>query len=358
MKIMVCPREDNNPYQTLLYEEMRCHGAQISYLGTLTPSYTLNLLLMPLELVARRISGARLAHLHWTYNFELYGSSHFPFLRRISQVWFFVWLSTLRLLGIRLVWTAHNVLPLVPRFADDVHARRRLVAASDLVIAHSRSTLDELAALGIVGRRSAVIPHGPYKETLGPEASRTPGAGPGPRKFLFFGMVEQYKGVDNLLAAFAALPPDLDAQLAVVGHCSDSSLKASLTELAHRSPRRVALRFERVAEEGISQLLNNADAIVLPYRKSNTSGSAVLALSHGRPLVVPDLPGLAELPDNAVVRYDGTVQGLTDALVDLINADPSVFAKMSAAGYSYCTATSWNSIAKVTFDEMTRTLNA
>lgn len=358
MKIIVVPRENNNPYQALLYREMRSYGVQVSYLGALTPSHTLNLLLLPLELVVRRISGARLAHLHWTYNFELYGSSRFPFLRRIAQVWFFVWLWTLRMLGIRLVWTAHNALPPCSRFADDLHARRRLVAASDLVIAHSQSTLDELAALGIIARRSVVIPHGAYKVTPGSEAPHRPGASLGPRKFLFFGMIEPYKGIDNLLAAFAALPPDLNAELAVVGECSDSSFKTSLTELAELSPRRVELRFERVAEAEVTRLLDGADAMILPYRKITTSGSAVLALSHGRPLVVPNLPGLAELPDDSVIRYDGTVQGLTTSLVDLINADTSVLARMSAAGYAYCAAISWNSIARMTFDEMNRVLSA
>ena len=64
----------------------------------------------------------------------------------------------------RLVWTAHNVLPLAPVFADDLRARRRLVAACDLVIAHSKATLDQLADQGIVPRRSAIIPHGPFTQ--------------------------------------------------------------------------------------------------------------------------------------------------------------------------------------------------
>ena len=39
----------------------------------------------------------------------------------------------------------------------------------------------------------------------------------------------------------------------------------------------------------------------------------MLALSHGRPLIVPDLAGLADLPDQAVLRYDGKIPALTDA---------------------------------------------
>jgi hypothetical protein len=54
------------------------------------------------------------------------------------------------------------VLPVTPVFEDDLAARRRLVAACDLVIAHSQATLDQLAELGIAPQRSVVIPHGPF----------------------------------------------------------------------------------------------------------------------------------------------------------------------------------------------------
>jgi glycosyltransferase involved in cell wall biosynthesis len=352
MKILVLPRDDNNPYQSLLYREMQNLGVQVKYADSLTESRTTNQLLLPLEMVVRRICGMRLVHIHWTYGFEIYGSYRFAFLRRIAQTWFYFWLWTVRTTGMRLVWTAHNVLPLSPRFTDEVGARRRLVAAADLVIAHSRATLGELAELDIVPRKSVVIPHGPYDIDRELQHLRSPGTTPGPRKLLFFGAVDHYKGVDNLLAAFAELPADLDARLTVVGACSDPSLRASLTDLAGRSPRPITLRFERIAEAEIPELLQDADVMVFPYRQSSTSGSAVLALGHGRPIVVPDLPGLSELPEEAVIRYDKTLQGLTSALSEILLADADVLAKMSATAYAYCASISWRSIARKTFDEM------
>jgi glycosyltransferase involved in cell wall biosynthesis len=330
-------------------------GVEVKYACALTPSQTLNQLLLPVETLARRITGTRVAHIHWTYGFEIYGTSRFRFLRSISQAWFYLWLWVVRISGMRLVWTAHNVLPIGPRFVDDIEARRRLVDASSVVIAHSRAALAELAELGIVPRKSVVIPHGPY-EVAGQQGDlRSPASTPGPRKFLFFGMMADYKGIDTLLTAFAELPPGLAAELMVVGECRDQALETSLTDLARRSKLRVDLRFERVPEAEVSKLLEGADAMVLPYRNSTTSGSALLALSHGRPLIVPDLPGLAELPDEAVVRYDGTVSGLTNALADLIRADEGALSKMSDAGYTYCESISWESIARKTFEEMNLT---
>jgi glycosyltransferase involved in cell wall biosynthesis len=351
MRVLVLPR-DPNPYQGLLYREMQRLGVRVTYIGELTPSQTLNLLLLPLEVGAWRISGARLIHLHWVFAFTLPGARRLPVMRRVAHVWFLVWLRICRMLGMHLVWTAHNVLPHEPVFADDVSARRALVEASDLVLAHSQSALAELAALGAVARRSAVIQHGPIASIRSTASLGAPGAGGGPRRFLFFGRVQEYKGVDDLLAAFLAMPDDVAAHLTVAGQCDDPRLHSRLHTLARRGGVRVVLRLERVPEEEVAQLLAAADVVVLPFRRVTTSGSAMLALSHGRPLIVPDLPGLADLPDQAILRYNGEVPALTAALARLARADRETLAAMSAAASGYASRATWQEIAEKTMAEM------
>ena len=132
MKILVFPREAN-PYQDLLYGEMQRFGVEAVYIGELTPVKTLNRLLLPLEIAARRMADARVIHLHWVFAFLLPGARRFPVMRRVAQIWFLVFLRTCRMIGMHLVWTAHNVLPHEQVFGDDVSARRALVEASDLV---------------------------------------------------------------------------------------------------------------------------------------------------------------------------------------------------------------------------------
>ena len=354
LRIAVVPLETNNPYQELLYSGMRAQGAEVCYLGTITRSATLNQLLMPAELLARRLAGTRLVHLHWTYGFGTRWSHRFPILRRIMQGWFLFFLWTTRALDMRFVWTAHNVLPMYPVFADDRYVRGRIIAASDLVIAHSRATLDRLAELGMPPRKAAVIPHGQYVPSASPEALRVPGSTPGPRQVLFFGRVESYKGIDDLIAAFEALPGTVNAHLTVAGECPDEELSTALSALVRRLPERVSIRLERVPDKRVTALLESADIVVLPYRQSTTSGSAVLALSHGRPLVIPNLPGLAELPDDAAFRYDGTVAGLAHELTEALHADEMTLANMSSAAYKYCAALSWPEIADRTFNEMAK----
>jgi O-antigen/teichoic acid export membrane protein/glycosyltransferase involved in cell wall biosynthesis len=351
MRVLALPR-DPNPYQGLLYGEMRRLGVSVRYIGEPTGSRTLNLLLLPLEILAGRIAGARVVHLHWVFAFTLPGEGRFPVLRRLAYAWFRVWLRTCRMLRMRLVWTAHNVLPHQPVFADDVSARRALVEASDLVLAHSQSALAELAVLGAVPRRSAVIEHGPLAPAPSTGALRTPGSGDGPRQFVFFGKIEEYKGVEDLLAAFLALPGDTPARLTVAGQCEDPRLRSRLHELARRGAGRIALRLEHVPAAEVTPLLSAADAVVLPFRRVTTSGSALLALSHGRPLVVPDLVGLADLPDQAVLRYNGGIPGLAGALARLAHADRGVLAAMSTAAGEHLSQTTWQEIAERTAIEM------
>jgi len=356
MKLLAYPRDDSNPYQRLLYDHMRLAGAQVGYAGCLTASHSLNLLLLPLELAIRRVAGYRVLHLHWVHGFSITGADRVPALRAVAQAWFAVCLTTMRILGLRLVWTAHNALPHEPVFADDMRARRWLVRACDLVLVHSQSALDELAGLGLVPRRSAVVAHGPLAPAL-PACPQRPGCRAAPRRLVFFGRVRDYKGVEDLLAAFARLPAAVPAELLVVGECTDARVRHNLQRLAARSGSKVTLRLERINDDELSQLLAGADAVVLPYRRVTTSGSAVLALGHGRPIVAPNLAGLDDLPGEAVMRYDGSLDGLADAIAAIAVADAAALARMSDAALRYCATLGWPQIAAVTISEIESALN-
>lgn len=344
MKILVLPQDDN-PYQELLYGDLRRRGVHVRYVGRLTPSHTLNLLLLPFELGACRLTGARLIHLHWVFAFTL------PFGRRAAQWWFGVVLRIIRLLGLRLVWTAHNVLPHSPVFTDDVAARRTLVRSSDLVIAHAAAALDQLGGLGARPRRSVIIPHGPYPAPALP-APDTKG------RFLFLGRIAEYKGVEELIIAFAALPAGVRASLTIAGACPDSDLAARLRELAAAAPGPVTLRLEHIPDDEVARLFAEADAVVLPFRRITTSGSALLALSHGRPLVVPAATMPAGLPDAAVAPYDGSVPDLIRVLTRLATTDRGTLETMSAAAIAHTRDTGWDQIGESTMREFSALLRS
>jgi len=125
------------------------------------------------------------------------------------------------------------------------------------------------------------IPHPHYRDWYA-EHPR-PAARPG--RVLFFGLVRPYKGVEDLLAAFAALPGD-DLELRVVGSPESESLRRTVEELAARDAR-VGLRLSYVDDAELAAEVGASSVVVLPYRRLENSGAALLALSLDRPVLLP-----------------------------------------------------------------------
>jgi glycosyltransferase involved in cell wall biosynthesis len=130
-----------------------------------------------------------------------------------------------------------------------------------------------------------------------------------------------------------------------------------LQALADRGGARVVLRLEYIPDEEVAHLLDGVDVVVLPFRRVTTSGSAILALSHGRPLLVPTLAALADLPRDAVVRYSGGVPALTAALARLARADRETLAAMSHAARRHAATVTWPDIARQTTAAMVSVLD-
>jgi glycosyltransferase involved in cell wall biosynthesis len=359
MKVLAFPR-DPNPYQELLYSEAVVLGAEVTYLGKVTPLDSLNLLLLPVELAVRRMGGARIVHLHWVWAFLFPWADRFPLLRRASWGWFRLCLRVIRLLGLRLAWTAHNVLPHSPVFPDDIAARRLLVSHCDVVFGHSSWTSSGLTEIGAVPRRWVMIRHAPFESASPSCAHVSPTSRPsrtsGTRELLFFGKVFEYKGVEDLLEALARLPESLRVHLTVAGQCGDAGLRSRIEASARKAGDRVSLRLQHIPDSDIGQLMRQADVVALPFRRITTSGSALLALNYGKPLVIPALPALADLPDGAAFRYDGSVEGLAETLQAVIAADDSLLARMSAAAVAYCSEATWTEAASTTVAEFRKAL--
>lgn len=347
MKIVVLPRSCN-PYQRLLYDEVKRSGHSVRYAGRRTRSHTLNLLLMPLELSFCRAAGWRILHIHWVYGFVVTGAERVPFLRRVGQAWFSIVLAVARLIGMRVVWTAHNVLPHERVFHDEVTARRRLARASDVVIVHGPDALDGLNRIGAKPKRWALVRHGPLSPSVEACTLRQPGAGGQPLRLLFFGQVRTYKGVEDLLEAMRPVSPAVPVALLVAGECPDAALRERLTTLAGRCGDRVRLRLEHIPDDEVTALLAAADMVVLPFRHVTTSGSVLLAMGHGRAVVLPELPGFADLPRDAAVFYDGSVRALRQVIIDGAQWSPARLQELGVAASSYVGTLSWADTAAQT----------
>src|SRR5262249_24986332 len=145
--------------------------------------------------------------------------------RRLTGLWYAAVLAWARLIGLRIVWALHNVLPHERLFVDDVAARRRLLRACELVIAHSEASLETLPDAGAAPRHACVIPHGPVRDH--PTRLERPDS-EAPLSLLFFGLVARYKGVEDVLEALREVSAETTLTLTIAGDCVDAGLRPNV----------------------------------------------------------------------------------------------------------------------------------
>jgi glycosyltransferase involved in cell wall biosynthesis len=177
----------------------------------------------------------------------------------------------------RVVVQCHNVLP-HEQSAVDVALVRAVLTRVDGVIVHSATQGDQART---VTDRPVTVEH------MAPlvVAAATAGAGPRPvrHRLLFFGLVRPYKGLDVLLRALAAGPPDVTLRVAGEFWGGPAATERLVTELG--LGHRVELRPGYVAAQDVPALFADVDALALPYRSATASLNAFLAFEQGVPVI-------------------------------------------------------------------------
>ena len=238
--------------------------------------------------------------------------------------------------GGTLVWTVHNQgshLGIHPEL--DRAMRRSLAGLADLVHVHSLAAARAVRAeLGLPFARLAILPHGNYRPlhdpaTIDRAAARAAlGFGPDERVLLLFGRIDAYKGPAELIEAFAAAPVTL--RLVIAGK-QIVPVEPLVDALPADCRRRITLVPGFLPADRVASLGSAADAMVLPYRSILTSGTLLLALSLGRPVIAPDLPGLAELVRDGREALLHPPGELAAALVRFAALPADQLARMAAA---------------------------
>jgi glycosyltransferase involved in cell wall biosynthesis len=351
MRILAFPR-DANPYQELLYGPMRAEGVDIAYFEGPTASHTLNVLLWPLLLIYRRLQGYTVFHMHWTFLFSLPWAGRFGAV--LMQLYFSCFLWELKLLGYRVVWTAHNTKPHEGQFARDHQAYKLLVRLSSLVIAHTPAALQQLAAQGMTPTHSIHIPHGnyigTYPDTISRAAARKQLQLPADKPVLLcFGLIRAYKGIETLLDAFASLPENNRPYLIIAGEPLDAALAARIRSMATAMPQlRPVLR--HITDTDLQTYFRAADFAVLPYAQATTSGVALLACSFGTPLITPAIAAFDDIPAAARLTYQ---PGQLAATFQAATATtPARRRSMQTAATAYARTLDWPTIARQTIQAM------
>jgi beta-1,4-mannosyltransferase len=246
----------------------------------------------------KHVRNADYIHIHWPSYFYA-APQRRKCLRDFAKFLFLLTLARLR--GARLVWTIHNIYPhdrcVIPQL--DILARRLLVKLSVLFFIHcSCAEAGVLREFPALARRIVQIQHGHwigyYPNTIECSAARSLLAlRENEFVFLFLGFCRPYKNLETLINVFEHLPGK--PVLLVAGQFQDAAYEAAIRAAVHRSPGRIMLHPGFVRDEDLQIYLRACNVVVTPYTEILTSGSAILALSFGRPVIAPAIGCLKEL---------------------------------------------------------------
>jgi glycosyltransferase involved in cell wall biosynthesis len=219
---------------------------------------------------------------------------------------------------------------------------------ADVVIVDSRATLGPLADAGIPESRVIVAPLG---RTRLPEAPAVilPGGQP---YVLSVGSLGWRKAHDVLVRAMS---DERLASAALVLAGPDGVGADRIREAARALERRVV--FEGPVDDArLAGLYAGASAFVLASRAEGFGLPVLEAMAGGIPVVVSASPALADLVGDAgvVVPIDD-VTALADALVSIL-ADPTVAARLRAAGPVRAAGFTWEACAAATASAYERAL--
>jgi glycosyltransferase involved in cell wall biosynthesis len=216
-------------------------------------------------------------------------------------------LSLYRLLGKRIVLTAHNVNKRERDGNDSALNRITLriqYRLADHIFVHTAAMKRQMQDdFSIPNEKITVIPFGindtvPTTALTGLEARQQLRLSATDKVLLFFGNIAPYKGLEHLAAAFAQVArEDPDLRLVIVGRPKgDPAYWGGIHHFlsANNLLDRTVTRIEYVPDAETEIFFKAADVLVLPYLHIFQSGVLFLGYNFGLPTVASDVGALKE----------------------------------------------------------------
>jgi glycosyltransferase involved in cell wall biosynthesis len=243
-------------------------------------------------------------------------------------------------LGGHLVWTIHNVaIHDGPHFDLEMRTRRVLSELASVIHVHGEATLNAAAAMfPIEASKTVVAEHGSfigvYADQIGRADARARlGINEKALVFTHFGLLRPYKGVDLLLQNLSSIGPPQDVEPVALIAGKPNGIAIDTIRRCARDNLKTICHLDHVEDQHIQLYMNASDFLVLPYRKVLTSGTAILGLSFGVPIIAPRtglLPELLQHGRQGILYEPEDNDGLADALKIAMAMSPQDRAAMAA----------------------------
>lgn len=317
MTLLCLPSAPGNPYQRLMYARLK-DDMSIAYAG-------------PGGLRELTDPAVTVVHLHW--DDRLFGRSRDTAEEFENQKHAFAQLAAFQTRGGQVVWTVHNREPhKIINLEAFTKGRQALSDLADTIHVHAPHARDHLIdTYRTDPGKIHVIPHPSYLGAYEPEMD-TLGRGlasQDSRSFLFFGMFRGSKGIHKIRDVAGKLTRrQVPYHLKMYGKGFAS--QARLLRVLGANPN-IDLRTDRIPDAELPAIFGDAQVFLAPYDSLFTSGSVMLALTFGLPIVGPNIRELRETTPEAChhLLYDPNApRGLIRSMLQFIEMDDEELSRL------------------------------
>ncbi|MCD6459746.1 glycosyltransferase family 4 protein [bacterium] len=325
MKVLYVPNwSKSNPYLNLLTGSLKKKGIEPAF-GVMNVPFAI------LKSIKYNWK-PNILHIHWPDPYLLRNSIIGRQQVLFNGISFISELIIARLLGIKIVWTVHELTRNDSGYKRwQIFFYRIMAKLTNKIVFHSNWARDELKKVYNYTNDSKfnVISHGNYNSVYENKVTREQArkylnVDEHDKVFLFFGTIRPFKGINLLIENFIKLP-DKKSKLFIVGSpiCEETKKYAKKLEEKYSNTKNIIFFLKYIEEHKIQYFMNMADFIVLPYKHIFSSGCIMLALAFGRGIIVPSIDSIPEIIGGTQnILYDPySENGLLNALKQALNTD-------------------------------------
>lgn len=309
---------EGNPYWPMLVSEMESFG--VKFIRETPDTFTGKWLWANRKVI-------NVLHIHFFQLFYAEKNGRANFLKVCK---FAINLVYARLLGFRVVFTLHDIEPtywLNPKWVDRL-GHYFAIKLPERVIVHCETAKLLLESKFHRKKGIYLVNHPHYLNTYKSDVSKDEArqhigvTNKDQFVFTFFGGIRPNKGVEDLIRAFRKLKHE-NYQLVIAGAVNKPASYSQYLQALAAGDRRISFHFKLIPDEEIQYFLKSADVVVLPFAKILISGSAILSLSFGRPLITPRMGCLPELLESGAgwLYEPGNVEDLSKKMAEAAITD-------------------------------------
>ena len=230
----------------------------------------------------------------------------------------------------KLVWTAHNLVAHDSGDAGDEHRMiQALIDQCDGVMVMSEASRELLQQSYQLPNRTKVetVYHGHYIDCYPNDMSRIEArkhldVPDGDQVFLSVGSIRPYKGHLKLIRDFGEVAKP-NQRLIIAGGSSNNDYLEMIQSEADKQVAATGCKIDThlgiVPDQELQIFFNAADICVLPFEHVLNSGSLLMAMSFGIPVLAPSVGSIPEvaIPDFSHLYEPTTGEGLRNGLVEI-----------------------------------------